>query len=155
MDEKNLILNNPKKYSRYNLLFFKKASPFSDEILVLNQNNSIQWHEKEDLVMLECPIQNGFPKPVIKWEYNLNNINITKNSDFNILKNKTLVINKFDNNLNGIYTCNSTNEYGSEVFKYRLYLAGKLFPFIFQHLLNTSESPALFSLFFIYILLIE
>jgi hypothetical protein len=119
----------------------------------LNQNNSIHWHEKEDLVMLECPIQNGFPKPVIKWEYNLNNINITKNSDFNILKNKTLVINKFDNNLNGIYTCNSTNEYGSEVFKYRLYLAGKLF--IFQYLINTSESPALYSLFFIYILLIK
>ena len=74
---------------------------------------------------------------------------ITKNSDFNILKNKTLVINKFDNNLNGIYTCNSTNEYGSEVFKYRLYLAGKLFPFIF--ILNTSESPALYSLFLYYL----
>ena len=92
--------------------------------MLLKQNNTIRWHEKQDFIMLECPIQNVFPKPVIKWEYNSDIIDIEKYSDFNILKNKTLIIRKFDSTLNGIYTCHSTNEYGTESFKYRLYVAG-------------------------------
>ena len=38
-------------------------------------------------------------------------------------------LNELDELLEGIYACNGTNEFGSAIYKYQIYLAGNFFYF--------------------------
>lgn len=88
--------------------------------LILKKNNTIQWHEYKDRIVLECPVSEGVPPSKITWFHNSEPVK----DNFEIRGgNRTLNISQFDESFNGIYVCHAENEYGSVNYKFRLYLA--------------------------------
>jgi len=118
-----LIPNNSITFNFDSLNIFSLAAPSIKDEIALKKNNTIQWHENHDVIFLECPFSDGFPKSEVAWFHNSEPI--TENFDLQIFK-KTLNINRFVETLNGIYICNAKNEYGSVKYKFRLYLASNL-----------------------------
>ena len=96
------------------------AAPSVKDESVLKKNNTIQWHESNDVILLECPFSDGMPVSQVTWFHNSEPVK--ENHEIQII-NKTLNINRFNEALNGIYICNAKNEYGSVNYKFRLYLA--------------------------------
>ena len=108
--------------------------PFVSNQQVLKVNNSVRWLEKFESVQLECPL-NGFPSPSISWHYNSNVID-SITSAHHIISNEddmnnpsviisTLKVINFEEFLQGVYYCNATNIFGSQVYQYRLELVSK------------------------------
>lgn len=98
------------------------VSPFvSEENLEFKQ-----WFEKFEKVILECPI-NGQPAPKKSWYFNSNLIDATLSLVYHLNSdNSTLIIKKLEESLQGLYTCNASNEFGSEVYKHKVELACKI-----------------------------
>ena len=86
-------------------------------------NNSIRWYDRQNVITLVCPLQDGSPKPNIKWFFNSESIIFTNYSQFHQSVNNYIKITLFDEDSHGVYYCNSSNEYGSDIFIYRVYLA--------------------------------
>lgn len=107
-----------------------KVRPFvNEEMIELNQTN--KWYEKSDTVYLECPIE-GHPSPVKTWLFNSVVIdNRTSSASSSSSKyvidsaDGSLRIDDFDVSQQGLYSCNGSNEFGMEVFSYKLELACK------------------------------
>ena len=93
---------------------------------IIKQNNSIKLHYKHSTALLDCPLMGDEPIQRI-WSLNLTQINpnlmdnsIQLNSD-----NSTIKVIELDENLEGLYSCNASNEFGHSILNYKIELAGQ------------------------------
>jgi hypothetical protein len=121
----------------YLLLFFLlsnlKVAPQIDEKSV-DLFNKTKWYDSYDPVSLECPID-GDPKPKTQWNFNEKPIQLN-DTNYTLIEDKSIIlkIESLQEELQGSYECNSTNEYGSQTFRYQIKIASN--SFIFKHKRN-------------------
>lgn len=80
------------------------------------------WYDEHSIVMLYCPLE-GSPKVTKKWYFN--GKEISSNENFLIDLRQNMMLTKgLNENSQGTYVCNSSNEFGVDFLRYDVELAG-------------------------------
>ncbi|CAF0864587.1 unnamed protein product [Brachionus calyciflorus] len=85
-----------------------------------NYNQISKWFYKFDSVILECPLV-GYPEPTITWLQDSNELN-SQLRQFKIDGN-SLTIFQLDDLQQGVYSCNATNDFGSNKIDFSIGIA--------------------------------
>lgn len=78
------------------------------------------WFYEFEQVKLECPFR-GVPEPTIQWYFN--SFQIEQDFTSFMITNNTLSILRFDEQLQGVYSCNASNMYGSTLMEFYVKIA--------------------------------
>lgn len=83
------------------------------------------WYREFEKVKLKCPIE-GIPIPYISWYLNSNLLDLNSNDQFKIDPDtSSLTISELKTSLQGLYSCNGTNEFGTEIYRHQVEIACK------------------------------
>ncbi len=109
------------KVSEFGL--FVGVAPFVVGDAAMRNNNSQVWSSGEKAVGLEC-LLGGLPEVDKTWYLNDQLVG-ERNKGLRVDSDGRLTIERLDSSLEGVYTCNASNEFGYEILRYEARLAGR------------------------------
>ncbi len=116
--------NDDIKQSNFSL--FIGVGPYVNEDNI-ELNNTIKWVNKYESAKLDCPIE-GSPSPNKTWFFNSSNLKEDDLFKYQIEPyNSTLKLFELDDNSQGIYVCNASNEFGSVNLRYKIQIASNVY----------------------------
>ena len=110
-----------RKISKFSL--FVGLKPFVRNSLEIKNNNTVQWFNEYKAILFKCPLE-GMPEVTRSWYFNQNLINGNDDRFETDTEHSTILIKKLDESLQGTYICNASNQFGYDIVKYDVKLAG-------------------------------